>query len=64
MIAKRDIIARLSYNTSFGLYEKVDFLNRFLTKSRMLPLLAHIDGVRAKLFPSKFWRKMAHHYGI
>ena len=26
IIAKRGIIARLSYNTLFGLYEKVDFL--------------------------------------
>ena len=29
IIAKRRIIARLSYNSSFELYEKVDFLNIF-----------------------------------
>ena len=29
IIAKRGIIARLSYYTSFGLYEKVDFLKHF-----------------------------------
>ena len=27
IIAKRGVIARLSYNTSFGLYEKVDIFN-------------------------------------
>ena len=68
IIAKRGIIARLRYNTSFGLYEKLEFLTFFnvlaaTQKSRMLPLLAHINGVRPKFFSSKHRRKVTRHYG-
>ena len=62
IIAKRGNFTRLSYNTSFGLYEKK---NRFkkkyhsvpYTESPMLSFLIDIFGVRAKLFSSKPLRK-------
>ena len=76
IIAKRGIIARLSKNTSFRLYEKVRkgrFFNFLAAIQKvacyrvlhilMESRLAYINGVRTKLFSSKPWRKMTRHYG-
>ena len=47
------------------LYEDVDFktLSDRNTKSRILPFLTHIDGVRANLFPVNPQAKNDPHYG-
>ena len=41
-------------------HEKVRFF--IISKSRMQPLLAHINGVRTKLFSSKLRRKVTRYY--
>ena len=56
IISKRGIIARLSYNTSFGLYEKVDVLTFFNFLAATQQVACYRSLHRAKLFSSiKTW---------
>ena len=65
IIAKRSIIARLSYKTSFGLYEKVDFLTffNFLAATQQVACYRFLH-VYQRSQSKIIWRKMTRHYAV